>query len=104
MEQRTLRTVGRPAWAGWIACAAMAIPVLIVLAHPGAVAEGEVREIPPPQAFLSGGARTEPILREIAETLKRIDGRLEKLERAVYAANSETTEHEETSQPKQRDQ
>lgn len=53
-------------------------------AAPFARAEG--RNPPPPRAFLSGGERSEIILREIAETLRRIDGRLERLEKAVFEA------------------
>ena len=56
-------------------------------------ARAEVREPPPPpQAFLSGGARSEIILREIADVLKRIDARLERLERAIDAANQQQPE------------
>lgn len=50
------------------------------------VAGAEGRNPPPPRAFLSGGERSEIILREIAEILRRIDGRLERLEKAVFEA------------------
>jgi|GEM_PF-6726081 len=53
-------------------------------AAPDARAEGRAQ--PTPRAFLSGGERSEIILREIAETLRRIDGRLERLEKAVFEA------------------
>ncbi len=50
-------------------------------AAPDARAEGRA---PPARAFLSGGERSEIVLREIAEILRRIDGRLERLEKAVF--------------------
>lgn len=53
-------------------------------ASPDARAQGATP--PAPRAFLSGGERSEIILREIAETLRRIDGRLERLEKAVFEA------------------
>jgi hypothetical protein len=44
---------------------------------------GEVQEEPQREAFLSGAARNERALREIGETLRRIDARLERFERAL---------------------
>lgn len=41
----------------------------------------DVRETPPRAAFQSGAERSETILREIAATLKTMDGRLERLEK-----------------------
>lgn len=41
-----------------------------------------VKTPPPRTAFKSGAARSEVILREISDTLKRIDARLERLEKA----------------------
>jgi hypothetical protein len=52
---------------------------------PGA-ARADVTEEPPQKQFLSGGARSEIVLREISDTLKRIDARLERMENAVKAA------------------
>ncbi len=70
---------------GWAVGLALAGVVLFALhARPGAPnAQGEIRETPRPQAFQSGGERSETILREIADTLKRIDGRLERFEQAL---------------------
>jgi hypothetical protein len=46
----------------------------------------DVQATPQPQAFQSGGARGVPVLDEILATLRRIDGRLERLEAKVFAA------------------
>lgn len=43
----------------------------------------EVRGQPAPQAFKSGGARSEAVLKEISATLKVIDGRIERIEKSV---------------------
>jgi hypothetical protein len=48
-----------------------------------ALSEADVRQSPPRAAFLSGGERSEKVLVEISETLKRIDQRLERLEKHV---------------------
>lgn len=45
-----------------------------------------VQVSPQPQAMQSGGARAVPVLDEILATLRRIDGRLERLEAKVLAA------------------
>jgi hypothetical protein len=45
------------------------------------LSEADVRQSPPRAAFLSGGERSEKVLVEISETLKRIDQRLERLEK-----------------------
>lgn len=44
-------------------------------------ARAEVRETPQRTTFLAGSERSEQVLREIAGTLKTMDGRLERLER-----------------------
>lgn len=44
-----------------------------------------VRTPPERTAFKSGSARSEAILREIADTLKRIDARIERLEKSQAA-------------------
>lgn len=49
-------------------------------------AHGEVRELTPREAFKSGGERSEVVLHEVLETLKRIDARLERFENAMRAA------------------
>jgi hypothetical protein len=46
-------------------------------------AHADIQEGPKPEAFLSGGARSEIVLKEMAETLRRIDTRLERFERAL---------------------
>lgn len=72
----------KAAWLGWLAfvllVAAIAVPRVSTL-------QAEIHEQPRPQAFLSGAERSEAVLKEIAETLRRIDGRLERLEKAIYA-------------------
>lgn len=46
-------------------------------------AQAEVRKTAPRAAFQSGSERSEQILREISQTLKSIDGRLQRLEKVV---------------------
>ena len=36
-----------------------------------------------PQAFLAANERTEPVIREILATIKKMDGRLENIEKSV---------------------
>jgi hypothetical protein len=63
------------------------VVAILVLAgnypHFSTTAQGDVRETPRPETFLSGGARSEIVLKEISETLKRIDARLERFEKAL---------------------
>ncbi len=47
------------------------------------VVQADVRGTPSRPAFQSGSERSEIILREIASTLKRIEGRIERIERSV---------------------
>jgi hypothetical protein len=47
------------------------------------IAHGEIRETAPPQSFQTGGQMSVPVLREIAATLRQIDGRLARLEAAA---------------------
>jgi len=51
--------------------------------HLSTIAQGDVREAPAREQFLSGSARSEVVLKEIAETLKRIDQRLDRFEKAL---------------------
>ncbi|MCR4411419.1 MAG: hypothetical protein NUV77_03215 [Thermoguttaceae bacterium] len=81
----------RSAWTGWLVLAALVAAVVAFSAPSVPDALAEVREQPAPRAFLSGGERSEILLREISETLKRIDSRLERLERAVYEAPQDGT-------------
>lgn len=43
----------------------------------------DVTELPRRDAFLAGGERSELVLREISGTLKKMDGRLERIEKVV---------------------
>jgi hypothetical protein len=45
--------------------------------------QAEVRETTPRAAFQAGSERSETILREIATTLKTMDGRLERIEKVA---------------------
>ncbi len=86
MDNQPVFRALRSAWTGWLALAAL-VAALVAFSAPGTPdALAEVREQAAPRAFLSGGERSEILLREISETLKRIDSRLERLERAVYEA------------------
>jgi len=49
------------------------------------VVQAEVTEEPRRDAFKAGGVLNEPVLREIAATLKRIETKLEKFEKQVKA-------------------
>lgn len=51
------------------------------LSLPPAVAQSSKPSTP--QAFLAADERTEPVIREILATIKRIDGRLERIEKSV---------------------
>jgi hypothetical protein len=79
----------RPSRALW---AGLAVLLVLLAAYAGrgsSSVRGEIRETPRPDAFLSGGARSEIVLREINETLKRIDARLERFERALREPDAE---------------
>ena len=54
----------------------------------------DTRQSPPREAFLSGGERSEAVLREILATLKQIDGRLERFERALREAEQQAARTE----------
>lgn len=49
-------------------------------------ARAEVRQPPRREAFLSGSERSETVLKGMEAVLKRMDGRLERIERAVTTA------------------
>jgi len=82
----------RPSRPGWLVGAAMAVALVLLAAFalrsPSAV-QGEIRESARPEAFLSGGARSEIVLKEMSETLRRIDARLERFERALRESEPE---------------
>lgn len=54
----------------------------------------DTRQSPPREAFLGGGERSEAVLREILATLKQIDGRLERFERALREAEQQAARGE----------
>jgi hypothetical protein len=74
---------GRRGWLAWLAVAGAIVLLAGNYPHLSTTAQGDVRESPRPEAFLSGGARSEIVLKEISETLKRIDARLERFEKAL---------------------
>ena len=53
---------------------------------PTSVVQAEVTEEPRREAFKAGGVLNEPVLREIAATLKRIETKLEKFEKTIKTA------------------
>lgn len=55
-------------------------------AAPSASIHAEVTEEPRREAFKAGGVLNEPILRDIAATLVRIESRVEKIEHSVVPA------------------
>lgn len=69
----------------WISCAALVSFGYVFGATVGLSpsAEAEVREVTPPEAFKSGGARSEIVLKEIAAMLQKMDGRLANIEKAA---------------------
>lgn len=73
----------RPGWMAWSGLAVAAVLLANNCPHWATTAQGDIRETPRPEAFLSGGARSEIVLREMSETLKRIDSRLERFEKAL---------------------
>lgn len=86
-------------WLAWLAAAALGAGLLAVWPRATPTAGQEIREGPRREAFLSGGARAEIVLREIAETLKRIDARLERFEQALREAQQGSAQHEPAGQP-----
>ncbi len=53
---------------------------------PIAVVHADVTEEPRRDSFKAGGVLNEPVLQEIASTLKRIEGRVERIEKSVAPA------------------
>jgi hypothetical protein len=65
------------------------IPTLVLLAaawlagwswRAGSPVQAEIRTVPPPVHFQSGGERSEAVLQQIAGSLQRIETRLQRLE------------------------
>ena len=52
-----------------------------IAAAPSASVRAEVTEEPRREAFKAGGVLNEPVLREIAATLKRIEARVDRIEK-----------------------
>ncbi len=79
------RHAGQTRW-HWLLVALVACAIGFSTAHvlwerPSIGAD--VRQSEPREAFKSGGARSEAVLREISATLKKIDSRLERIERSA---------------------
>ena len=81
-------------WAAYVSLAAIALVALLAWPRGTPTIGQEIRVSPPRDTFLSGGARSEIVLREIADTLKRIDGRLERFEQALRDAEQRPPERE----------
>ncbi len=98
--RRIWNNARRSVWTPWIAL----VLVAALLAYPTLTdapsARGEIKESPRPEAFRSGAERSEVVLREIAETLRRIDTRLERFEQALRATDSERPVAEDGPAPK----
>ena len=58
---------------------------------PTSIVQAEVTEEPRREAFKPGGVLNEPVLREIAATLKRIETKLEKFEKNVKTPSEPST-------------
>jgi hypothetical protein len=54
---------------------------LVGIGSPSAVVLSDVTEEPRREAFKAGSVLNEPVLREMAATLKRIESRVEKIEK-----------------------
>jgi hypothetical protein len=79
-------------WVWWSGGVAIALVLLATNCLVGpAAAQRDARETPHPETFLSGGARSEIVLREISETLKRIDSRLERFEKVLRECDPENS-------------
>jgi len=78
-------------WVWWSGVSVAMVLLATNYLHGPTTAQGEVRETPRTETFLSGGARSEVVLREISETLKRIDSRLERFEKALRESAPENS-------------
>jgi hypothetical protein len=58
------------------------------IGSPSAVVRSDVTEEPRREAFKAGSVLNEPVLREIAATLKRIESRVEKIEKNTTTLTS----------------
>ncbi len=76
-------------WIAWCGAAVAAVLLAANGSPRSTTAQGDVREAPVREQFLSGGARSEIVLKEISETLKRIDQRLDRFEKALRESDAE---------------
>ena len=83
----------------WTVLAAFVVLMIAATSRWPSDARADVTEEPAQKQFLSGGARSELVLREISETLKRIDSRLEHMENAVRAAEESSREAAAEKEP-----
>ncbi len=84
VENFASRTAGMRRWL--LPCVVLAVGLVFgSVARQPDVVQADVRRTPSRPAFQSGSERSEIILREIASTLKRIEGRIERIERSVTA-------------------
>ena len=82
VENFVSRIAGMRRWL--LPCAVLAVGyVLGSAARQPNVVQADIRRTPNRPAFQSGSERSETVLREIASTLKRIEGRIERFERSV---------------------
>jgi hypothetical protein len=70
-------------WKAAVPVAALAGFVAGSADRPGPQAIAEVRRKEPREAFQSGSERSETVLREISDTLTRLDGRVARIEQAL---------------------
>ncbi len=98
MKQITISSLARR-FATLAAVAALGLAVAMAWPRPTPIFGGDIRELPPRETFLSGGERSEAVLKEMSETLRRIDTRLEHFERALRDATGRPGEPEPAPQP-----
>lgn len=75
------------AWLGWLALALGLVWSSDAGWRTTPAARAEVRNETPTQMFKSGAQQSVVVLREISETLKRIEGRVERLEALAESAS-----------------
>ena len=71
---------------GWIALIVLLVLFVGTRFRPQPAVRAGVREITPRESFLAGDQRSLPILQDISATLRQIDARLAKIEKAVATA------------------
>jgi hypothetical protein len=76
----------RPRRGAWLATLLLTAGVAFTagtMLRPPRDAAADVRATPAPEAFKSGGERSELVLKEVLSTLKTMDGRLKRIETVV---------------------